>query len=149
MTMKKVLSFFILTLLPMVAGAETVEIDGIYYELVSKIKEATVKQKPSGNYSGNVVIPDSVIYNGAKYSVTGIGNVAFRDCSGLTSVTIPNSVTSIGSWAFWGCSGLTSVTLGNGVTSIGYAAYRGCFRSDSETSPRRAEKRGRHHSSWK
>ena len=136
-------------LLPMVAGAETVEIDSIYYELVSKIKEATVTKKPSGSYSGSVVIPASVTYDGVEYSVTDIGNVAFRDCSGSTSVTIPNSVTSIGGWAFWGCSGLTSVTLGNGVTSIGYAAYRGCFRSDSETSPRRAEKRGRHHSSWK
>ncbi len=146
--MKKVLSFFILILLPMVAGAETVEIDGIYYDLVSNTKQAEVTSNPN-KYTGNVVIPASVTYDGVEYSVTGIGNVAFRDCSGLTSVKIPNSVTSIGSWAFWGCSGLTSVTLGNGVTSIGYAAYRGCFRSDSETSPRRAEKRGRHHSSWK
>ena len=44
---------------------------------------------------------------------------AFRGCSGLTSVTIPDSVTSIGNWAFYGCSGLTSVTIGNSVTSIG------------------------------
>ena len=49
--MKKVLSFFILMLLPMVAGAETVEIDGIYYNLVSDTKEAEVTYMPSGYYS--------------------------------------------------------------------------------------------------
>ena len=124
--MKKVLSFFILMLLPMVAGAETVEIDGIYYELVSETKEATVKKIPSGSNYGSVVIPASVTCNGAEYSVTSIGGGAFFSCSGLTSVTIPNSVTSIGDKAFFYCSGLTSVTIGNSVTSIGEYAFYYC-----------------------
>ncbi|GBU28068.1 leucine-rich repeat [Treponema sp. R8-4-B8] len=55
-----------------------------------------------------------------------IGYYAFYNCTGLTSVTIPNSVTSIGNYAFSGCSGLTSVTIGNGVTSIGGSAFSGC-----------------------
>ena len=50
----------------------------------------------------------------------------FAACSGLTSITIPNSVTSIGSYAFRGCTGLTSVTIGNSVTSIGRYAFEGC-----------------------
>ena len=112
-------------LLPMVAGAETVEIDGIYYKLVSNTKEATVTKKPNGKYTGNVVIPASVTYEGAEYSVTNIGYQAFDGCSGLTSVTIPNSVTSIGQAAFYGCSGLTSVTIPNSVTSIGKGAFYG------------------------
>ena len=58
-------------------------------------------------------------------SVTSIGDAAFYDCTGLTSVTIPNSVTSIGIGAFYNCSGLTSVTIGNSVTSIGYHAFDG------------------------
>ena len=58
--------------------------------------------------------------------VTRIGDYTFRDCSGLTSVTIPNSVTSIGYYAFYYCSGLTSVTIGNSVTSIGLDAFYGC-----------------------
>ena len=59
-------------------------------------------------------------------SVTSIGQSVFSDCSSLTSVTIPNSVTSIGRWAFSGCSGLTSVTIGNSVTSIGSSAFCDC-----------------------
>ncbi len=59
--------------------------------------------------------------------VTSIGEFAFWDCDGLTSVTIPNSVTSIGVFAFLDCDGLTSVTIGNGVTSIGDHAFRHCY----------------------
>ena len=59
-------------------------------------------------------------------SVKSIGDYAFENCSGLTSVTIPDSVTSIGWNAFCGCSSLTSVTIGNGVTSIGMNAFIDC-----------------------
>ena len=69
--MKKQILFLAIMFLPMVAVAESVVIDGIYYELVSKTKEAEVKQKPNGKYySGNVVIPASVTYNETEYSVT-------------------------------------------------------------------------------
>lgn len=61
-------------------------------------------------------------------SVTSIGNNAFRNCSGLTSVTIGNGVTSIGNNAFYNCKGLTSVIIGNGVTSIGGFAFDGCSK---------------------
>jgi len=58
--------------------------------------------------------------------VTSIGIGAFGDCSGLTSLTIPSGVTSIGNWAFSDCIGLTSLTLPSGVTEIGKSAFDGC-----------------------
>ena len=63
--------------------------------------------------------------------VTSIGDYAFRDCTSLTSVTIPDSVTSIGNYAFAYCSSLTSVTIGNGVTSIGERAFYNCTSLES------------------
>ena len=68
-------------------------------------------------------------------SVTSIGDTAFSGCSGLASVNIPGSVTSIGACAFEECSGLTSVTIGNGVTSIGGMAFYGCSELTSVTIP--------------
>ena len=69
----------------------------------------------------NLTLPES--YNGQVYK---IGDDAFRECSSLTSVEIPNSVTSIGGYAFYGCSSLTSVEIGNSVTSIGNYAFSNC-----------------------
>ena len=69
------------------------------------------------------------------YGVTRIGNYAFEECAGLTSVTIPSSVTSIGAWAFSGCTGLASVTIPSGVTSIGSSAFFGCAGLASVTIP--------------
>ena len=103
------LSLAVLLSLPMLAVE--VEIDGINYDLNAEAEQATVIAKSSGEYSGEVVIPESVEHEGTAYSVTGIGSHAFYECSGLTSVTIPNSVTSIGEYAFRDCSGLTSVHI--------------------------------------
>ena len=68
-------------------------------------------------------------------NVTSIGNGAFRNCSNLTCITLPNGVTSIGYEAFYGCTGLTSVTIPNGVTSIGEYAFNGCTGLTSVTIP--------------
>ena len=114
----------------------------IYYEITSSSDltvavtyQGTSYSEYSNEYSGDVTIPKSVSYGGKTYSVTTIGYAAFLECSGLTSITIPNSVTSIGDYAFLYCSGLTSVTIPNSVTSIGDFAFRRCSGLTSVTIP--------------
>ena len=96
----------------------TYRINGDTAEIRTESYSAAISPSPTGA----VTIPSTL---GGK-PVTSIGYEAFVNCSGLTSVTIPDGVTSIGLDAFYGCSGLTSVTIGNGVTSIGYSAFSGC-----------------------
>lgn len=108
--MKKLILLTLVSILPLIALADAVEIDGIYYNLIEKGKVAEVTKHPN-KYTGDVVIPEKVTYNDVEFSVEGIGNNAFYSCSGLTSITIPNSVTSIGQLAFEGCSNLTSVYI--------------------------------------
>ena len=85
----------------------------------------------NNHVSGDVVIPSSVEHNNVTYSVTSIGDSAFYDCSGLTSVSIPNSVTSIGEKAFYRCSGLTSVTIPSSVVYIRSGAFNYCSNLSS------------------
>ena len=103
----------------------------LYYNIVDGHAEVV---PPGSNYvTGNLTIPASVSYNSSTYTVTSLGSSAFYGCTGLTSVTIPNSVTSIGSGAFYGCTGLTSVTIPNSVTSIGNNAFYNCTGLTSVT----------------
>ena len=74
------------------ASAYDVEVDGIYYDISGTTATVT---SGDNKYSGDMVIPESITYNNSKYSVTSIGAHAFMECTGLTSVTIPNSVTKL------------------------------------------------------
>ena len=125
--MRKIKHLFtaLLLLCSTVAFAESAVIDGITYELITKGKQARVIAGET-KYAGDIVISESVEYNGATYNVTIIGDKAFYDCYGLKSVVIPNSVTSIGEYAFYYCTGLTSVVIPNSVTSIGEYAFIFC-----------------------
>ena len=94
------------------ARAYDFEVDGIYYNLIPGTDdqvEVTYYASSIPQYSGSVVIPSTVTYDGKNYAVACIGDYAFRDCCRLTSVTIPNGVTYIGEAAFRDCSGLTTV----------------------------------------
>ncbi len=112
-------------LLPALAAAHDFEVDGIYYNITSD-NEVEVTNRSDVKYSGDVVIPSTVTYQGTTYSVTTIGYGAFKYCDGLTGVNIGNSVTSIKMAAFYSCTGLTSINLPNSVTSIGNSAFSYC-----------------------
>lgn len=107
------------------ASAYDAKIGNIYYNLNHSTKQAEVVEGVLRGYTGDIVIPENIYYNGTDYSVTAIAPTAFYQSS-LTSIVIPNSITSIGAGAFYDCSGLTSVTIPNSVTSIGAGAFRGC-----------------------
>ena len=116
-----------LTVLMSMVGLKAIAYDavvnGIYYNFSGT--EATVTAGDE-NYTGSVVIPSTVTYEAQTYSVTAIGDMAFYNCSYLTSIEIPNSVTSIGDGAFYNCWRLTSIEIPNSVTTIGLSAFYGC-----------------------
>ena len=66
-------------------------------------------------------------------SMTSLGDSAFEDCISLTSITIPGSVTSIGGWAFYDCTSLTSITIPNSVRSIGRGAFTNTALLENQT----------------
>lgn len=130
-------------MMPLVASADGVEIDGIYYNLIGKSKVAEVTSNPN-KYSGVVDIPSFVSYGGVKYDVASIGEEAFKSCWYLTSVTIPSSVTSIGKYAFRYCSGLTSVTIPGSLASISYGMFIDCSSLATVTIPYGVKSIGTH-----
>ena len=155
----KLFSLMLAVAASMSMWASDTEVDGIWYDFNSSTRTASVTYRGSSassyyyEYSGSVVIPSSVTYNGTTYSVTSIGDYAFSGCSGLTSVTIGNSVTSIGDRAFYGCTRLTSPVynahvfaylptsysgayiIPEGIESIADEAFRGCTSLTSVTIP--------------
>ena len=133
-TILKTTLLLLSALIAMSAGAHDFEVDGIYYKKGSgNTASVTYKgasySEVANEYSGDVVIPETVTSDGINYSVTSIGSHAFYGCAGLTSVEIPNSVTSIGDRSFYDCAGLTSIEIPGSVCSIGVSAFYNCSRS--------------------
>ena len=108
-------------------------IDGIKYRLDEDELTAEVCQKMG--YKGDIIIPETVVFNEVTYRVTRIAEKTFDECKSLTSIVIPDSVTSIGRAAFDECSSLTSIVIPDGVTSIGKRAFFQCKSLKSITIP--------------
>ncbi len=111
-----------------VAMAYDFERDGLCYNITgSNAVEVTYRSTSYNSYSGEVTIPATVTLAGVTYNVTAVGASAFRNSSGLTSITFPTSVKSIGNYAFYQCTGLTGgLALKQGLESIGNYAFARC-----------------------
>ena len=142
--MKKLRHLFtaLFVLFAVVANAHDITIDGVHYNIVGDNElEVTYYGDDCYNvpeeykYQGDLTISKKVVHGGIIFTVTAIGDCAFFDCDGLTSITIGSGVTNIGFEAFYWCSGLTSVTIPNSVTSIGNGAFDGCYGLTGITIP--------------
>ena len=126
----------VVMMLMMASSAMAEVIDGLRYMLDSETKTAILLPQKDVKYYGDIIIPEKVKANdGVEYVVTSLGDECFKDCSGLTSITIPSSVTSLGASCFYGCSGLTSITIPSSVTSLGDYCFCYCSGLTSITIP--------------
>ena len=106
-----------------------IEEDGIRYTIIESSKICRVSGKWNKNgrneYSGDIIIPENVIYEGNTYQVTAIEGTAFMNCTEVTSVSLPNSITTIYDMAFFNC-GIRSIDIPASVTSIYPFAFQCC-----------------------
>lgn len=113
------------------ALAEEVVIDGLNYslsdfEMTAEVIPTAGSGTYSSTYSGDIVVPASVTYNGSAYRVVSIGSQAFYKCD-ITSITLPEGIESLSDNCFYGCSKLTSISIPKSVTSIYQATFSGCI----------------------
>ena len=108
------------------ATAQIIEQDGIWYKFWEEEKKSLAVYSGPKPYSGDIVIPDSVSYEGKNYAITTIMPQTFKNCNQLTSVTLPNTLTFIGMYAFSGCSKLASIKFPDSLTEIGSYAFYNC-----------------------
>ena len=118
------------------ASAYDFEVDGIYYNVISHT-ESTCSVTNGGvkKSKGDLTIPSKVSYKNKTLSVMYIEAEAFKNCNGLTAITIPNCITEIRSSTFKNCTRLASITIPNSVTAIAEQAFYGCSNLTSITIP--------------
>ena len=107
--------------------AQNFYVNGLNYTILSS-EDRTVEVSRYNNepYSDDINIPENITFEDNTYTVTGIGFNAFKNCSNLTSISLPNTITNIGYSAFHSCTGLTSISIPKSVTSIGVNAFYNC-----------------------
>lgn len=111
--------------------------DGIYYNIlkgagnfveVTHKGDGTSSKNASNSYSGKIIIPEKVDFDGIEYQVESIGDYAFFKCTGVTEVILPYSISYIGRYAFAECRNMKEMYLPDGVTNLEHSAFSGCSK---------------------
>jgi hypothetical protein len=123
--MKNLLLFFSVLLIQNIT-AQTFFVSGLNFNITSTTARTVEVSTYSSPYQGDITIPALVSYQSQNYSVTNIGASAFKNCTNLTSVIIPNSITGIGDNAFFEAKNLTTITISKTVTTIGLNEFYDC-----------------------
>ena len=141
-TLRFRLTWVAVLLCTLMANAHDFEVDGIYYQVVSK-DDLTVAVTYKGNdrydheycYKGEVIVPERVTYNEIEYTVTEVGERAFMDCDSLISVSLPESIKAIDELAFAYCYNIEEVNMPSEASLIGQGAFTSCKQLTSITIP--------------
>ncbi len=104
--------------------AQRVFIDSVYYTLDTTAMTAQIAVQSKTTAVGDIVINDTVTYEGANYAVTGMANAAFSGCNQLTSIVLPQTLRNLGREAFLECTNLTSCIIPDStITEIPFEAF--------------------------
>ena len=140
--MRSILSLFHILAISSCLYAYEVEIGGIYYGFIGRgkayVTHGGLTAHAESHYTGKVVVPEEITYDGRTYTVVSVDENAFAGCEDLTSVEFPSGVLAVSPCAFLGCTGLTSVILPRGIMSLGSCAFTGCTSLEQITLPRHA-----------
>ena len=119
------------------ASAYDFMVDGIAYDFTDNDSTAVqvVPISKTQYYTGDIVVPATVVHNGKTHTVTSIGLRAFVFCSGMTSIQLPSTIKTIEPGAFMNCRGLTYIELPKGLESIGNLAFVACENLETVTIP--------------
>ena len=102
------------------------EHNSIHYKIITSNSVEIIQNTLHESITDNIVIPDTISYQGSTYKVVSIGSRAFEDCFNIKCFKIPSTITNIGDRAFGGCSALTSITIPDSVINIGEFAFYNC-----------------------
>ncbi len=119
---KKLLLYVVFMMTTLCSYAYDFTVDGIFYKIKSRTDftcYVSYYDSKTPVYSGDIVIPEKVVYQGVEYTVTEIGSSAFSGCTALTSISLPESIERIEYGAFSGCVLLKEINLPRNIKYVG------------------------------
>lgn len=126
---------FVIALLSGQALAEVVQVGDLYYDINAESKEATVTRNTAYKELTALNVPGKINVGNVDYTVTTIGQQAFQECVGLTTVSLGEGVREVGKWTFYKCTGISSLSLPSTLVLVDQSAFSGCTSLESLVLP--------------